>query len=91
MKKLICLCPLLCLTGTVPAAEQSSLALPRSAPEAQGVSSADDTYTAKLCFHETATSLIARLKFSGEQLLYDAEFNVAFGPTKQPQLVGRAE
>src|SRR6266516_7363503 len=40
MKKLICLCPLLCLTGTVPAAEQSSLALPRSAPEAQGVSSA---------------------------------------------------
>src|SRR6266496_1804306 len=39
MKKLICLCPLLCLTGAVPAAEQSSLALPRSAPEAQGVSS----------------------------------------------------
>jgi len=39
-KKLICLCPLLCLTGAVPAAEQSLLALPRSAPEAQGVSSA---------------------------------------------------
>ncbi len=56
-----------------------------------GAWTADDTYMAKLCFHETPTSLIARLKFSGEQLLYDAEFNVAFGPTKQPQLVGRAE
>ena len=55
-----------------------------------GAWTADDTYTAKLCFHETATCLIARLKFSGEQLLYDAEFNVAFGPTKQSQLVGRA-
>ena len=52
---------------------------------------ADDTYTAKFCFHETPTSLTAILKFSGEQLFLDAEYNVAFGPTKQPQLIGRSE
>jgi hypothetical protein len=56
-----------------------------------GAWTADDTYTAKFCFHETPTSVTANLKFSGDQLLYDAEYNVAFGPTKQPQLVGRAE
>jgi CubicO group peptidase (beta-lactamase class C family) len=56
-----------------------------------GAWTADDTYTAKFCFHETPTSVTANLKFSGDQLLYDAEYNVAFGPAKQPQLVGRAE
>jgi len=56
-----------------------------------GAWTADDTYTAKFCFHETPTSLTASLKFSGDQLLYDAEYNVAFGPTKQPQLIGRSE
>jgi CubicO group peptidase (beta-lactamase class C family) len=56
-----------------------------------GAWTADDIYTAKICFHETPTSVTASLKFSGDQLLYDAEYNVAFGPTKQPQLIGRAE
>ncbi|HEU0009852.1 MAG TPA: serine hydrolase [Verrucomicrobiae bacterium] len=56
-----------------------------------GAWTADDTYTAKFCFHETPTCVTANLKFSGDQLLYDAEYNVAFGPTKQPQLVGRSE
>jgi len=56
-----------------------------------GAWTTDDTYTAKFCFHETPTSLIATLKFSGEQLVYDAEYNVFFGPTKQPHLVGRSE
>src|ERR1051325_4133516 len=39
MKRLICLGFLLCLAAVVPAAERSSSVLPRSAPEAQGVSS----------------------------------------------------
>lgn len=51
----------------------------------------EDTYTAKLCFHETPTSLTADLKFSGDQVFYDAEYNVAFGPTKQPSLIGHAK
>ncbi len=56
-----------------------------------GAWTADDTYTAKVCFHETPTSVTASLKFSGDQLLYDAEYNVTFGPTKQPQLIGQRE
>jgi len=56
-----------------------------------GAWTADDTYTAKFCFHETPTSVSANLKFSGDELFYDAEYNVAFGPTKQPQLAGRSE
>lgn len=54
-----------------------------------GAWTADDTYSLKLCFYETPTSITATMKFADEQLLYDAEPNVAFGWSKQPQLVGR--
>jgi CubicO group peptidase (beta-lactamase class C family) len=168
MKKLTCLASILCLVAAVRAAEKSSPALPRGAPEAQGISSAaiwdfietadrqvkemnsfmlvrhghvvaegwwtpyaagtphalyslsksftstavglavaegklsiddevlkffpEDAPTAPTNnLHETSTSVTASLKFSGDQLLYDAECNVAFGPTKQPQLIGRSE
>jgi len=30
------------------------------------------------------------LKFDGDQLVLDSELNVNFGPTKAPQLVGKA-
>ena len=50
-----------------------------------------DTYTARLCFYETPTIVTVNLRPSGDELLYDAEYNVAFGPTKQPQLVGRVQ
>jgi hypothetical protein len=50
---------------------------------------ADDTFTAKICFNETPHCLTLRLKFSGEVLTLDSEMNVDFGPTKQPQLTGR--
>jgi hypothetical protein len=56
---------------------------------ASGAWTADDTYTVKLCFYETPFYLTLHLKFSGKQLLYDCEYNVNFGPTKQPQLVGK--
>jgi CubicO group peptidase (beta-lactamase class C family) len=56
-----------------------------------GAWTADDTYTAKFCFHETPTSVTANLRFSGDRLYFNAEYNVAFGPTKQPELVGRSE
>ena len=49
-----------------------------------------DTFTAKLCFYETPYIVTIRLKFSGQDVQYDAEANVAFGPTKEPQLTGRA-
>jgi len=56
---------------------------------ASGAWTGQDTYTAKLCFYETPFCLTVSLKFAETQLLYDCEYNVNFGPTKQPQLVGK--
>jgi hypothetical protein len=64
----------------------------RSQPvAAAGAWTADDTYTAKLCFYETPFTLTLRLKFSGKELHCDSEMNVWFGPTKRPELVGKAD
>jgi hypothetical protein len=65
--------------------------LPEQPAAASGAWTGDDTFTAKICFFETPFIYTIRLKFSGEKLLFDSESNVAFGPTKQPQLVGTAE
>ena len=51
----------------------------------------EGVYEAKLSFYETPFALTLALRFSGDDLTYDSEYNVAFGPTRQPQLVGRAE
>ena len=51
----------------------------------------DDTFTAKLCFYETPFCVTMTLKFADEKLLCDTVSNVAFGPAKQPQLVGKTE
>ena len=53
--------------------------------------SADDTCVIKLCAYETPFHTTLTLKFNGDQLTLDSEANVAFGPTKRPQLIGRAE
>jgi len=58
---------------------------------ASGAWTANDTFTAKLCFYETPYIVTIRLKFSGQELQCDSEANVGFGPTKEPQLVGKAE
>ncbi len=58
---------------------------------ASGAWVAEDTYEAKVCFYETPFILTVKLRFAGDQLFHDSELNVAFGPTKQPQLVGRAK
>jgi hypothetical protein len=58
---------------------------------ASGAWTADDTYAVKIAFHETPFAITLSLRFSGDELVYDSEFNVAFGPTKQAQLVGRAQ
>jgi CubicO group peptidase (beta-lactamase class C family) len=65
--------------------------LPEQPEAASGAWTADDTFTAKICFYETPFIYTIRLKFSGDKLLFDSESNVAFGPTRQPQLVGTAE
>jgi hypothetical protein len=64
---------------------------PEQPVAASGAWTADDTFTAKLCFYETPQIVTLRLKFAGPQLQYDCEANVSFGPTKDPPLTGRAD
>ena len=58
---------------------------------AEGWGSADDTCVLKLCAYETPFHTTLTLTFNGDQITLDSEVNVAFGPTKRPQLIGRAE
>jgi hypothetical protein len=53
--------------------------------------STDDTCVIKLCTYETPFHTTLTLNFDGDQLTLDSEANVAFGPTKRPQLIGQAE
>ena len=57
---------------------------------ASGAWSADDTFTAKLAFYETPFVYTVSLKFAGDELRYKNESNVAFGPAREPELVGKA-
>jgi hypothetical protein len=50
----------------------------------------DDTCVIKLCAYETPYHTTLTLKFAGDSMSLDSETNVAFGPTKRPQLTGRA-
>jgi len=65
--------------------------LPRQPVAASGAWTADGTFTARLCFYETPFIIAVKLRFSGKELQCDSESNVGFGPTKESQLVGKAE
>jgi CubicO group peptidase (beta-lactamase class C family) len=52
---------------------------------------ADDTCVIKLCAYETPYHTTITLRFDDDRVTLDAETNVAFGPTKRPQLTGRAK
>jgi CubicO group peptidase (beta-lactamase class C family) len=57
---------------------------------ASGAWTADGVYQAKLAFYETPFCATITLQFSGNQLLYDTEYNVVRrGSHKLPQLVGQ--
>ncbi len=58
---------------------------------ASGAWTASDTFTGKLCFYHTPFVGTVRLTFSGDELRCNFETNVGFGPTRQPELVGKAE
>jgi len=55
---------------------------------ASGAWSAEDTYTVKIILYETPFYSTINFRFEGDRVLLDAEHNVAFGPTKFPQLIG---
>lgn len=52
---------------------------------------ASNTLEIKVAAYETPFQFRYRLKFDGDQVTFDNEANVSFGPTKQPTLVGRQE
>lgn len=58
---------------------------------ATGAWATDDTFVVKQCFTGTPFYRTLKLRFDGDQLFYDAETNVGFRATQQPQLVGRTE
>jgi CubicO group peptidase (beta-lactamase class C family) len=58
---------------------------------ATGAWTTDDTFTAKVCFTETPFVATIRLKFSGNEVRCESEWNVGFGQTKEAALVGKAE
>jgi CubicO group peptidase (beta-lactamase class C family) len=57
---------------------------------ASGAWTAENVFTVKLVLYETPFYSMLAFRFDGDQLLLDSEHNVAFGPTKTPQLVGQA-
>jgi CubicO group peptidase (beta-lactamase class C family) len=56
---------------------------------ASGAWTADNVFTVKIALSETPFYSTLALRFDGDRLLLDSEHNVAFGPTKLPQLVGK--
>jgi CubicO group peptidase (beta-lactamase class C family) len=71
------------LTGNLVASAEQPAA-------ANGAWTSDDTYTMKLCLYETPFYITYVFRFNGNRLFFDCEYNVAFGPTKLPQLTGYA-
>lgn len=57
---------------------------------ASGAWTTDDVFTVKLVSYETPFYSTLAFRFDGDRLLLETEHNVAFGPTKLPQLVGQA-
>lgn len=57
---------------------------------AAGAWTADDTFTAKVCFTETPFVATIRLTFTGDEVKCETEMNVGFGATKDAPLVGKA-
>jgi CubicO group peptidase (beta-lactamase class C family) len=57
---------------------------------ASGAWTAEDVFTIKIVPYETPFYSTLTFRFDGDSLLLDSEHNVAFGPTKLQQLVGRA-
>ncbi len=56
---------------------------------ASGAWNSEDTYAVKLCFYETPTYVNVTVKFGGDEVALNSEYNVAFGPTKQPEIKGQ--
>lgn len=56
---------------------------------ASGAWTTDSLFTLRLVLYETPYAATMKFRFDGDRLLLDTEYNVSFGPTTQPQLVGQ--
>jgi CubicO group peptidase (beta-lactamase class C family) len=56
---------------------------------ASGAWTGTDTYVVKLCLYATPFRPTLTFQFGGDLVVHDFEYNVGFGPTRQPQLMGR--
>lgn len=79
-----------CGRGTWQAGRLAWGFLPEQPAAASGAWTANDTYVAKFCFVETPFILTLRLQFAGTELRCSGEWNVGFGSTRQPVLIGKA-
>jgi CubicO group peptidase (beta-lactamase class C family) len=74
--------------GTLPMGRTRLMEQPDYRVAAAGAWTDDDTFTVKVCFHDTPFCATLGLRFAGDALVFDREMNVGFGPTKGPTLVG---
>ncbi len=56
-----------------------------------GAWTADNTFTAKICFTQTPFILTLRLAFKDDEVRCQSHWNVGFGPTAEATLVGKAD
>jgi CubicO group peptidase (beta-lactamase class C family) len=57
---------------------------------ASGAWTRDSVFTVKLALYETPYGATLTFRFDGDRLLLDREYNVSFGPTSQPELIGQS-
>jgi CubicO group peptidase (beta-lactamase class C family) len=55
---------------------------------ASGAWTGGDTFIARICVTETPFVHTVRLQFGEQELRYNSSVNVAFGPTKEPEIIG---
>lgn len=82
---------LVCGRGTWQKGRATLGMLPEQPVAASGVWTKSDTFTAKLCSYETPFVFTVHLRFTDKELRCNVEANVGFGPTHQPELLGKAE
>ncbi|MBN1312322.1 MAG: beta-lactamase family protein [Anaerolineae bacterium] len=63
--------------------------MPQLRAAASGAWTAVDTFMIKLCQVETPFIATITCRFADDRLFFDLKFNVGFGPTERPQLIGR--
>jgi len=54
-----------------------------------GAWTTDSVFTLKLALYETPYAATLAFRFDGDRLLLDTEYNVSFGATQQPRLIGQ--